>query len=253
MLVRVVAVALARPVGQACHAVGAAAQRSLAQRGELAHGDGRPAQAADELLRLDVDELHLIRAVEHGIGNSVPGGDAGDGGNGIVQTLDVADVDRRVDIDAGLEQLVDVLTAPAVSAALRILMRQLVDKDERGPAPQRAVEVKFLLPVDVKRRQARESALECECLGRGVRGDVAHQHVDALRPGGTGGLEHRLRLADALRIAEKDLKLTLLLLGHAHHLRVCHEKPIMRTGSGVAMDQHKPGAMQPASCRFFSL
>lgn len=76
-----------------------------------------------------------------------------------MQALDVADVDGRVDVDTGLEQLIDILTAPAVAAALRILMGQLIDKDERGPAQERTVEVEFLLITDAQGRQAGKAAL----------------------------------------------------------------------------------------------
>ena len=137
-----------------------------------------------------------------------------------MQALDVADVDGRVDVDTGLEQLIDILTAPAVAAALRILMGQLIDKDERGPAQERTVEVEFLLIADAQGRQAGKAALQRARLRRGMRGDVAHQHVHALFLGGAGGLEHRLRLADALRVAEEDFQLSLFALRHVRHLRV---------------------------------
>lgn len=54
------------------------------------------------MVRLDVDQLHLIRLVEHAVGNALRHGDARDRSDDVVQTLELLDVDGRVYVDARL-------------------------------------------------------------------------------------------------------------------------------------------------------
>jgi len=56
----------------------------------------------------------------------------------------VLDVQRRVDVDASIEQLRDVLPAPGVAAPFRVGVCKLVDDDECWSPCERGVEVEFL-------------------------------------------------------------------------------------------------------------
>ena len=66
------------------------------------------------------------------------------------------DVQRRVDVDAGGEQLLDVLVALGMAAARRVGVGQLVDQHQARPAREDGVEVHLLeraaLVVDAARR-----------------------------------------------------------------------------------------------------
>jgi hypothetical protein len=54
------------------------------------------------------------------------------------------DVERRPDIDAGGEQLLDVLPALGMTAVRSVGVSELVDDDELGLARQRRIEIEFL-------------------------------------------------------------------------------------------------------------
>ena len=53
------------------------------------------------------------------------------------------DVERRIDVDAGGEQLLDILVALGVAAARRIGVGKLIDQHQFGPARQNGVDVHF--------------------------------------------------------------------------------------------------------------
>ncbi len=54
------------------------------------------------------------------------------------------DVERREHIDAGSQELVDVLPAFRMPRPWRISVSEFVDKDQRGASRKRSVEVEFL-------------------------------------------------------------------------------------------------------------
>ena len=93
-------------------------------------------------------------------------------------------VHRRVDVDAGVEQLLDVLPALGVARAGRVGVRELVDDDQAGLARERGVEVE-LLELDAAIGDAAAGqdleALEEGCrLLASVRLDEPDDDVDAL-------------------------------------------------------------------------
>ena len=140
-------------------ALGGAAERELAQRGEVAGGEvvrERAArgladvdlallQALDQVVGGDVDDLDVVGAVDDRVGHRLADADAGDLGDDVVEALDVLDVDGGVDVDAGGEQLLDVEVALGVAAAGGVGVGELVDEGElracgrgwrRGPSPR---------------------------------------------------------------------------------------------------------------------
>ncbi len=96
-------------------AVGRRAQRQLAQRdqvrlleevgqrpvGLLRDVDLALAQPREQLVRRQVDQLHLVGGFEDGVGHGLPHRDPGDLRDEVVQALEVLDVERRVDVDPG--------------------------------------------------------------------------------------------------------------------------------------------------------
>ena len=111
--------------------VGQPQQRQLAQRGEVADAGSswtarrRPSRArrrcrgppAPQRLRGDVDQLDLVGGAHDLVGHGLPLRHAGDLLDDVVERLEVLDVDRGDDVDAGVEQLLDVLPALGVAAA----------------------------------------------------------------------------------------------------------------------------------------
>ena len=111
--------------------VGDPQQGQLAQRAEVAVAEVVGQGGVDLLGRVDVavghppaqrlgghvDELDLVGGPHEGVGDRLALGDAGDALDDVVEGLEVLDVDRRDDVDAGVEQLVDVLPALLVAAS----------------------------------------------------------------------------------------------------------------------------------------
>lgn len=71
--------------------------------------------------RLDIHKFDLVGVVKHGIGDTLPHEHAGDGGNGVIQTFDVLDIHRCVDIDACFQKLLDILIPFGVAAAVALV------------------------------------------------------------------------------------------------------------------------------------
>ena len=65
---------------------------------------------------------------------------AGDARDDVGEALEMLHVDRGPDVDARVEQLLDVLPAFGMPALGRVGVGEFVDDDELGPALQRAVE-----------------------------------------------------------------------------------------------------------------
>ena len=125
-----------------------AAQRDLAQRGQVAQGeelllrqprrvrqiDLAVLQALDQVFRRDVDEHDVVGVAQHDVGNGLAHDDAGDARNDVGEALEVLDVERGPDVDARVEQLLDVLPALGMAALRRVGVGEFVDDDQLGPA-----------------------------------------------------------------------------------------------------------------------
>ena len=160
-------------------------ERALGRRG---HVDLALVQALEQLLGRQVDQLDLVGAVEDAVGDGLAHAHAGDLRDDVVQALEVLDVDRGVDVDAGVEQLLDVVPALRVPAAGRVRVRELVDQDQLGPAREDGVEVHLArapgrgTAIDLARDDL-EPVEQRLGLGAAVRLDDADDDVDARRAG----------------------------------------------------------------------
>ena len=98
-----------------------------------------------------IDQLDVVGLVEYLVRQGLALPHAGRLVDEIVQALEVLDVDRRPDVDAGVEQLLDVLPALRVPrcrlAAGEIGVGELVHQENGGVPGERGVEVE-LLPHD---------------------------------------------------------------------------------------------------------
>ncbi|HVV82621.1 MAG TPA: hypothetical protein VHE35_06055 [Kofleriaceae bacterium] len=220
--------------------LGGAAERQLAERGEvalleevlggprglLAEVDLALGEPLEQRLGGEVDERELVGAGEQVVGHRLAHLDAGDLLDDVAEALDVLDVERRVDVDAGVEQIDDVLPPLEVAAAGRVGVGQLVDEDQRRLAGERRLEVELVeLDAAVGERAARQHLEPLEQglrLAAAVGLDDADHDVDAVGLQPPRGLEHRVRLADPGRRAEEDLEVRArpLLRLHALEQRV---------------------------------
>src|SRR5262245_23934449 len=95
-------------------------------------------------LRRQVDEDDLVGLIEDSVRERLPHAHAGQLEDLVVQALEVLHVDRRGDVDARGEDLVDVLVALAVSSLRHVRMRELVDERKLRLAADDSVHVHLL-------------------------------------------------------------------------------------------------------------
>ncbi len=206
-----------------------ASQRQLAQGGEIARleimADGALGllrqvdlaflEALDQILGREVDDLDVVGAVEDAVGHRLAHADARDLRDHVVEALDVLDVERGVDVDAGGEQLLDVEVALGMAAAGRVGVRKLVDQHQLGTARQDGVEVHLLeraaLVVDAPARDELEPGDQRFGLAPSMRLDDTDGDIGALAPLGLRRFQHLEGLADPGRRAQEDLQLAAAL------------------------------------------
>ena len=124
------------------------------------------------------------------------------------------DVERGPYVDAGRQQLLDVLPALGMAAAGDVGVRELVDEQKSRLARERLVEVELAQDlVDVDRRLARDDLEAVEQrlrLAPSVRLDEADDDVAPLGLLGARRRQHGVSLADAGRGAQKNLETAAL-------------------------------------------
>ena len=165
-------------------------------------------EPASQRLRAHVDQLDLVGPAHDLVGHRLLLPDAGDRGDDVVERLEVLDVDRRDDIDAGVEQFVDVLPPLWVAAARDVGVRELVDqRDLRCPSKNR-VDVHLSEPGVAVHEVLSRHDLQPLGHGRGARPAVRLEEAD--HNVGTAGpttlplAEHGERLAHARGGSEVD-------------------------------------------------
>ena len=206
-------------------AVGGSPQRQFAQRNqvtlakEVANRPFRLLRQVDlalleplqEFVRRQIDQHHFVGGIEHLVGDGLPDADAGDAGDHVVERLQVLHVDRRVDIDAGREQFLDILPALRVPRAGNVRVRQLIHQNQGRLARQRCIEIEFQQPpvavMNFLRRQPLETIGHDFGFDATVSLDDADDDVDVLQQLLACRRQHGEGLADAGRGAEEDLQL----------------------------------------------
>ena len=78
------------------------------------------------------------------IGNTLRDGDASDGGNYIVETLQVLHIDGCINTDPCAQQFLHILIPLEMAAALRICVGKLIHKNQLRMAAEGGVQIKFL-------------------------------------------------------------------------------------------------------------
>ncbi len=182
---------------------------------------------ARAVIPVQIDQHHLVGTVEGTVGHRLPDPDPGDPADDIVEALEVLHVDCGVDIDAGREQLLDILPAFWMARSRNVGMRQLVDQEHGRSTPEGRIEVEFpersagvsdrferkdLQPFEQGRRLAPFMGL-----------DDPHHHIEPLLTQLSRGRQHGVGLTDPGTGAEEDFELApsgprLLQLGAQHQL-----------------------------------
>ncbi len=206
-----------------------APERQLAQRGQVSGleivaqrplGLGRDidlalVQPLDQVVGRDIHHLDVVGAIENPVGHRLANADMGDLRHDVVEAFDVLDVERRIDVDAGGQQLLDVEIALGVAAAGDVGMGELVDEDEGRLARQDRVEVHLLEDTLAVLDAAAGNDFDPFEQGLGLDAavglDDAGDDIDALAPRHPRGGEHLVGLANARRRAQEDLEPALAL------------------------------------------
>ena len=133
---------------------------------------------APQRLRRHVDELDLVGGPDDRVGDRLVLLDPGDRLDHVVHRLEVLHVDGADDLDAGFEQLLDVLPPLLVARARHVGVRELVDERDLGLAGEDRVDVHLLeRHVAVGELPAGDD-LEVVQLGRGVGATVRLDEAD---------------------------------------------------------------------------
>ena len=195
------------------NAVRRAAQRKLAQSGQVAGreimlqgplgllGDVDFAllEPLDQIVGGDVDELDCIGAVEHRIRYGLAHLHMRDLGDHIVETLDVLDVDRTIDVDSVVEQFLNIQIALGMPAARRVGMGELVHKNDLRMPRDDGIEIHLLEPLPLVFNVAAGNDFEPFQQSLGFLAAVgfhdADRHVIAVEFAGARLLQHLVGLA----------------------------------------------------------
>lgn len=201
----------------AVDAVGSGLHRQLAQRGEIGWREKRLQrlrgllgqvhlallQALDQFAWRQIDQHDVAQAVEHGIGHGLGHAHAGDAQHDVVEAFQVLDVDRGIDVDAGIEQLHDVLPAPLMAAAGHVAVRQLIDQGQPRFACQQCIQIEFFqhaaLVTHARARQQRQTLQQRSGFAAPVRLHHTGHHIHALPQALARPRQHGVGLAHPRR------------------------------------------------------
>ncbi len=171
-------------------------------------------QPTTQRLRRHVHQLDVVGGPHHMVRDRFTLMDAGDPLDDVVQRLEVLHVHSGDHIDAGGEQIVDVLPALLVLRARRIGVGQLVDERQLRPPAHDGVGVHLRERASaIPHRPAGHDLELADLLGRPlppVRLDEADHDIRPPLPAPTPLVEHGEGLADARRGAEVDAQLAAL-------------------------------------------
>ena len=139
-------------------------------------------------------------------------GAPGDRRDGIGDALEVLDVHRRHDVDAGVANDLDVLPTLGAGGSRHVRVRQLVDQGDRRIALEDGVRVHLLdddaAVLDPPARHDLEAVEQLLRVRPAVRFDEPDGQVGPARGASMAFLEHPERLADARRHPEVDAETT---------------------------------------------
>lgn len=159
------------------------------------------AQALAQPLRRRVDEDHVFRDLEEAVRQRLAHARSGQIEDGVAEPVEVLDVQRREDRDAGAQEREYVLIPFGVPTPGGVRVRELVDEGDGGRAGEQRVEIHLAVRAARERRQPDQFRRRRDAA---VRLDEARDRVDARREQPVRAIEHRVRLSRARGAAEVD-------------------------------------------------
>ena len=168
------------------------------------------AQTLEELFGGDIHQADLGGLVEQPVRNRLPDHDPGDLGHHVVEALEVLDIDRGVDVDAGPEKLLHILPPLLVTGAGGVGVGQFVHQDDLGLPGKHRIKVHLREGDPLVRDQGWRNDLQPFQEGVGLRTAVGlhvpRHHVPTFEPPLAGRLQHGIGLPHPGGIAEEDLE-----------------------------------------------
>jgi len=177
----------------------------------LRHVDLAGVQPLAQFVGCQVHQFDLVGRRKRRIGHGFAHPNAGDLPHHIDETLQVLDVERGPDIDAGGEQLLHILPPLRMARSGRVRVGVFVHQEDFRFSRQSRVDVEFhQLTVAILDRTARQHldvAQQRFGLWPPMRLDHPNGDIDAVKPTPIAGGQHFERLAHPRRHAEVDLQL----------------------------------------------
>ena len=167
-------------------------------------------QTLDQIVRLNIHQLHLIGRVKYRIRNTLAHRYLCNGGHQVVQRFQMLHIDGGVYIDSGPQQLLNILIPFEVAASCGIAVCQLVHQNQLWVPFQCSIQVKlpkvdaavFHLPGG----QLFQSFQQSQCVRTGVSFDIANYHIYSLSLCQMRCLKHGKCFTDSSCIAEENLQ-----------------------------------------------
>ncbi|GEM_PF-5192687 len=98
-------------------------------------------KATQQIVRWKIDKAHLIGFVEEAVRDGFLYRYSRHGSNHVVETFEMLDVHRTIDIDPDIENVFNVLPTFRMTRSGRIAVRKLVDHDKRRPAADDGINI----------------------------------------------------------------------------------------------------------------
>ena len=182
-------------------------QRALGLLGDV---DLPLLEPLDQIVRSQIDELDGVGAVEHRVRHGLAHPHMGDLGDDVVEALDMLNIDCRVDVDAAVEQFLDVEVALGMTTAGRVGVGEFVDQRDLRAAGDDGVEVHLLERLALVFEAPAGNDLEAVEQGlrllAPMRFDDADDDIVAVLFPGARLLQHLVGLADAGSGADENLE-----------------------------------------------
>jgi hypothetical protein len=157
-----------------------------------------------------VEQIDAVSTGDDGVRDRLVLRDPRERLDGVIEAVQMLNIEIRDNVDARVEQLVDILPALIEATARHVAVGQLVNQRDRRPPRQQRVEVHLRKRRAVvghpPQRNHLEPADPRNQIRAVVRLDHPDQHVNALLRQPQALIQHRKRLANPRRGAEVDVQ-----------------------------------------------
>ena len=98
----------------------------------------------EQFFRRKVDQFNFVGVLQHRVRDCLANDHASDRGHHVIEAFDVLDIERRPDVDAGVEKFLHILPAPGVPRTGEVRVGEFVDEQNLRPPGKGGVDVKLV-------------------------------------------------------------------------------------------------------------